>query len=72
MLYAFVFSLAGDTLPFSILSLLHVPKYPGAFTYNLYHSGIATLTVGSIIRCVLDKLKRKGYEPTLEVTQANL
>ena len=54
MLYAFVFPLAGGTLPFSILSLTRAKRYPIALSRNLYHSGIATLTLGSFIRGVLD------------------
>lgn len=54
MIYAFAFPLVGGTLPFSILNLVRVKKYPNAIARNLYHSGIATLTVGSIIRGVLD------------------
>ena len=54
MIYAFAFPLAGGTLPFSVFSLLHNPKYPGAVSRNLYHSGIATVTVGCIVRGVLD------------------
>ncbi len=54
MLYAFVFPLAGGTLPFSILNLMRGRIYPNAPARNLYHSGIAALTVGSIIRGVLD------------------
>ena len=54
MIYAFAFPLAGGTLPFSVLSLLRNPKYPGAVSRNLYHSGIATVTVGCIVRGALD------------------
>ena len=54
MIYAFVFPLVGGTLPFSVFTLLRKPKYPGAVSRNLYHSGIATVTVGCIVRGVLD------------------
>lgn len=54
MIYAFVFPLAGGTLPFCILHLKRAAKYPSATARSLYHSGIATLTVGSIIRGILD------------------
>ena len=54
MLYAFCFPLVGGTTVFSILGLLNLKKYPNGIARNLYHSGIATLTVGSIIRGVLD------------------
>lgn len=54
MIYAFAFPLAGGTLPFSVFSLLRIQRYPGAVSRNLYHSGIVTVTVGCIIRGVLD------------------
>ena len=56
MIYAFVFPLAGGALPFLILSILlfHIRWYPGTIGRNLYHSGIATLTVGSIVQGILD------------------
>ena len=53
MLYAFAFPLAGGTLPFLAISLLR-KRYPEIVARNLYHSGIATLTVGSIIQGVLE------------------
>lgn len=54
MLYAFVFPLVGGTLPFSVLSLTRVRKYPNVLARNLYHSGIATLTAGSVVEGVLE------------------
>ena len=54
MIYAFCFPLVGGTLVFSVLSFLKLTNYPHAVPRNLYHSGIATLTVGSIVRGVLD------------------
>ncbi len=54
MLYAFAFPLVGGTLVFSVLSFVKLARYPNAVSRNLYNSGIATLTVGSIVRGVLD------------------
>lgn len=54
MIYAFVFPLVGGTLPFSILSLIHTRKYPCTLVRNLLHSGVATLTIGSFVRGILD------------------
>ena len=54
MLYAFAFPLIGGTLVFNILSFLKLQKYPNAISRNLYHSGIATLTVGSVVQGVLE------------------
>ena len=54
MLYAFVFPLAGGVLPFSILYLYGADWYPPVWSCRLYHSGIATLSVGSIIQGILE------------------
>ena len=53
MIYAFAFPLVGGTFPFLVISLFR-KNYPDAIARNIYHSGIATLTVGSIIQGVLD------------------
>ncbi len=54
MIYAFAFPLVGGTLPYLLLGLSKAKRYPNAVCRNLYHAGIATLTVGSIMRGVLD------------------
>ena len=54
MLYAFVFPLAGGVLPFSILFLYGANRYPPIRVRRLYHFGIATLSVGSIIQGILE------------------
>lgn len=54
MIYAFGFPLVGGALPYGILSAFHLSKSSSLLARNLYHSGIATLTVGSIVRGVLD------------------
>lgn len=53
MLYAFVIPLAGGALPFFSLAFSGWPV-PGRICRKLYHSGIATLTVGSIMQGVLE------------------
>ncbi len=54
MIYAFGFPLVGGALPYGILSAFHLRKSSSALARNLYHSGIAALTVGSIVRGILD------------------
>ena len=54
MIYAFAFPLLLGTLPYLMLSLSGGTRYPNALYRNLYHAGIATLTIGSIMRGVLD------------------
>lgn len=64
MLYAFAYPLIGGTLPALIFGLLAIQGSPWKLSEWLYHSGIATLTVGSIIRGVLDI-----YGTTNQLTQ---
>lgn len=53
MIYAFLFPLVGGSLVFFGISLWDRPM-PVHLACNLYHSGIATLTVGSIFTGVLE------------------
>ncbi|MBR4905698.1 MAG: hypothetical protein IKZ44_02485 [Clostridia bacterium] len=53
MLYAFAFPLAMGVLPLYLIDVLHAP-YPGKALRELWHAGIATLTVGSIVTGVLE------------------
>lgn len=53
MLYAFVFPLVGGTLPFFGIAFCRIPV-PGRVSQNLYHSGIASLTIGSLFEGALE------------------
>ena len=53
MLYAFAFPLVLGGLPFFLMAFSRCPL-PGRAALNLYHSGIAALTVGSIFQGVLE------------------
>lgn len=53
MLYAFVFPLAGGALPFFAMAFCRIPM-PNRASRNLYHSGIAALTIGSLFEGVLE------------------
>lgn len=53
MLYAFVFPLVGGVVPFFGLAFCRA-FIPGRITCNLYHSAIATLTIGSLFQGVLE------------------
>lgn len=53
MLYAFGFPLVGGTLPFLLLFLLGKPM-PDKLVCGLYHCGIMTLTIGSIVKGILE------------------
>ena len=54
MLYAFAFPLVGGVLPFLVLHLWDATWYPNLWMRRLYHAGIATLSVGSVIQGVLE------------------
>ena len=53
MIYAFLFPLIGGAVVFGLFSLIGA-RPPKWLAYNLYHSGIAALTVGSIFTGVLE------------------
>lgn len=54
MMGAFVFPLVGGWLPFFGLSFTRLENAPSLHSRYLYHAGIATLTLGSIVQGVLD------------------
>lgn len=54
MIYAFIFPLCFGTFPFITLSIYGYISFPKRISLNLYNSGIATLTVGSIMEGVLE------------------
>lgn len=54
MLYAFAFPLVGGALPLYALALSKSKYLPTRLVLNLYNSGIAAFTVGSIFKGVLD------------------
>jgi hypothetical protein len=51
MSYAFVFSLVLGVVGFIVIGLLNLDN---RVAFNLYNEGIATLTVGSILRGIID------------------
>lgn len=53
MLYAFVIPLVGGTLPFFSMALSRAP-IPNRVSLNLYHSGIAALTIGCLFQGALE------------------
>lgn len=53
MIYAFVFPLVFGTFLNMVLFIFDKIKLPSRLTENLYNAGVATLTVGSIIKGVL-------------------
>lgn len=53
MIYAFAFPLTLGVIPFILMAVFPCRKYPGVTARILYHCGIATLTLGSIVRGIL-------------------
>jgi len=51
MSYAFAFSLVLGVVGFTLFGRLHLDNH---IAFNLYNAGIATLTVGSILRGIID------------------
>ena len=54
MTYAFLFPLVGGALPFAIMTYTTGCPLPGRLPFNLYNSGIAALTTGSLFQGVLE------------------
>lgn len=53
MIYAFVYPLAGGCLVYNLIAKFG-KKYPNTLTQNIYNSGIATLTIGSIVQGIIE------------------
>jgi len=54
MTYMFAYPLIGGTIVYLLIGLLSKARIPGRFVINVYNSGIATLTMGSLLRGILD------------------
>ena len=54
MIFLFAYPLVGGVLMFGLVALIKKAPFPGRVSYNLYHSGIATLAVGSCFAGVLE------------------
>ena len=54
MIYAFAVPLLGGTLPFLVMSRKQLRIYPEVSDSRLYCCGLATLSVGCVVRGVLD------------------
>jgi len=53
MVYMFLFPLIGGLVPFVFIRFTPAP-FPGRFSQNAYNSGIAALTLASLLRGVFD------------------
>ncbi len=54
MIYAFAYPLLGGVLPLFIMLYCNIKSLPGHFACSIWSCGIATMTVGSIIKGVLE------------------
>jgi len=53
MIYAFAYPLVMGVVPYMIIAFTKTGQMPGKLSFNLYNSGIATLTIGSIVEGIL-------------------
>lgn len=54
MIYAFAIPLVFGAAVYLVIAISHMLGYPTTLSRNLYHSGVATLTVGSIVKGVFE------------------
>lgn len=54
MVYLFLFPLLGGVVPFAALGKMSRLPFPDRVPFNLYNSGIATLSVGSCLTGILE------------------
>ena len=54
MAFAFIFPLTLGLLIYLILFIINKDIYPSEFTSNMYNAGVATLTLGSLYKGVID------------------
>ncbi len=54
MIYAFIYPLLIGVVPYMIMLFTKVNLIPGKLSFNIYNSGVATLTIGSIVEGVLE------------------
>lgn len=54
MIYLFMFPLIGGVLPYAVLGLFLRTRCPLPVPARIYNSGVATLTVGSCMKGVLE------------------
>lgn len=54
MVFAFLIPLLGGLLPYTLFFFINKKTHPSEITSDLYNAGIATLTISSIFRGVLE------------------
>lgn len=54
MAFAFLFPMVLGFAPYILLYFFNKDKLPSVFTSNSYNAGVATITVGSLFKGVLD------------------
>jgi len=73
MTFLFVWPLALGFLPFLLLSVIPNAVFPGRIAYNIYNSGVAAVTVSSLLRGVFDIAGTASvYQTVLMVIGASL
>ena len=64
MTYMYAYPLLGGTLVYALIGILPGARAPGRLAANAWHSGIAALTVGSMLRGIFDIAgTESGFQP---------
>jgi hypothetical protein len=68
MTFMFVYPLIGGTVVYLLIGAVSGLRIPGRFGINAYNSGIAALTVGSLLRGIFDIAGTSSpYQPVMVV-----
>jgi hypothetical protein len=73
MTLMFTYPFIGGTLPCLFIAFISKAKTPGRFVVNIYNSGIAALTVGSMLKGIFDIAGTSSrYQPLFVIVGAVL
>ena len=68
MTFMFLYPLVGGTIIYLMIGAISKARLPERFVVNIYNSGIAALTVGSMLRGILDIAGTSSpYQPTFVI-----
>jgi hypothetical protein len=73
MTLMFTYPFFGGTLPCLLIAFISKAKMPERFVVNIYNSGIAALTVGSMLKGIFDIAGTSSpYQPFFVIVGAGL
>jgi len=68
MTFMFAYPLIGGTMVYLLIGAISKARMPGRFVVNVYNSGIAALTVGSMLKGIFDIAGTSSpYQPVFGV-----